>query len=219
MDASHSGPEEDILTRAGKVLTANRLERIRTVAGSRLRGLTVAFDDLHDPHNVSAALRSCEAFGIQDAHLVGGTREVGLAKGVTRGCERWLSLHWHTTCAGCAKALHRQGFQILLAMPGDTSLSLPEIDFGNNTALVFGNEHEGISSEFQAAADGLYHIPMCGFVESFNVSVAVAVSLSYAARARRNAVGAATDMAPEEVDDLLKRWLRRELAMRPGQGS
>ena len=207
---------QDILAEAERVLTPQRLERIQAVAATRLRGLTVAFDALHDPHNVSAALRSCDAFGLQDVHLVGDTRTVPVNRGISKGCHRWLTFHWHETAAQCSDALKRQGFRVLLAMPGDASLPLQEIDFSHKTALVFGNEHEGVSTEFRQGADALYHIPMTGFVESFNVSVSVAVTLAHATGARRAAVGAKTDLAPEEAATLLETWLRRELAARQG---
>jgi len=209
----------DIVEQALKMLTPERVARIRQAAAARLRGLTIVFDGLHDPHNVSAVLRSCEALGVQDAHLVAGVRSVDLSRGVTRGCERWLTLHWHEDAAHCTKALHAKGFRLLLAMPGPASQPLEDVDFRQKTALVFGNEHAGVSSEFIDAADGAYHIAMFGFVQSFNVSVAAAISLAHAARARRQAVGGLTDMTPEEQADLLQRWLKRELAMRPGAGT
>ena len=204
----------DLVAQANRLLTPRRLARLRAAAACRLRGLTVAFDGLHDPHNVSAALRSCEAFGVQDVHLVGDSRTVPLNRGVTRGCHRWLTFHWHASARPCVRALHEGGFRVLLAMPGDRSPPLPAIDFGRSTALVFGNEHDGVCSEFRAEADGLYRIPMYGLVESLNVSVSVAVSLAYAAEARRRAVGSATDMTPDEVQALMEAWLRRELAGR-----
>lgn len=174
----------------------------------------MAFDGLHDPHNVSAALRSCEAFGVQDIHLVGDTRTVPVNRGVSKGCHRWLTCHWHQSAAQCADALRGAGFRMLLGTPGDRSLPLDLVDFAEKTALVFGNEHEGVSSEFRDLADGFYHVPMCGFVESFNVSVSVAVSVAHAAHARRQAVHAATDMGPAEVEALTAKWLQRELDAR-----
>ena len=209
---------DKLLADAEALLTPERLARIRRVAASRLTGLTVAFDSLHDPHNVSAALRSCEAFGVQNIHLVGSSREVPLNRGVTKGCQRWLSFHWHETAAACVEALHGDGFRVLLAMPGDDSLPIREVDFGRRVALVFGNEHAGVSPEFEGLADGCYHVPMHGFVESFNVSVAVAVSLAQAAPARRQALNADTDQTAEEHERLLGGWIKRELEQRRWAG-
>ena len=203
-----------LLAGAEALLTPERLGRIRRVAASRLTGLTVAFDSLHDPHNVSAALRSCEAFGVQNIHLVGPSRAVSVNRGITKGCQRWLSFHWHETAAACVAALRGHGFRVLLAMPGDDSLPIREVDFGERVALVFGNEHAGVSPEFEGLADGHYHVPMHGFVESLNVSVAVAVSLAQAAPARREALNADTDQTTEEHERLLAGWLKREAEKR-----
>jgi len=209
-------PVEQLLQDAARALTPRRLERIRAAAAARLDGLAVAFDSVHDPHNISAALRSCDAFGVQRIHLAGPSRDVLPNRGVTKGCERWLSFHWHETAAECVAALRGAGYRVLLAMQGDDSLALEDVDFGQRVALVFGNEHSGVSEDFKRLADGCYHIPMVGFVESLNVSVAVAVSLSHAAAARRRAVGGPTDMAPEANQRLLAGWLRRELDARKG---
>ena len=203
-----------LLAMARDALSQRRLDRILSVASSRLRGLTIAFDSLHDPHNVSAALRSCEAFGTQAVHLVGSTRTVPLNRGITKGCERWLSFHWHASASACVSALRQAGFRVLLAMPAADAAPIEAVDFGERVALVFGNEHAGVSTDFQELADGRFHVPMAGFVKSFNVSVAVAVSLSYAARARREALGAPSDLTAQEHAALLSGWLRRELETR-----
>lgn len=206
----------DLLNAAEAVLTPRRLRRLRQVASRRLSGLTVAFDSLHDPHNVSAALRSCEAFGVQHVRLVKSATGAAINRGVSKGCERWLTSHWHETAEECVAALHRDGFRVLLAMPSGDSKPLQDVDFGQKVALVFGNEHAGVSPEFEGIADGHCHIPMVGFVESFNVSVAVGISVSHAARARRIALGSDTDMLPAERDALLAGWLKRELDARRG---
>lgn len=208
------GSLDNLEASAEQALTPERLARIRGVAAARLSGLAVAFDSLHDPHNISAALRSCEAFGVQNVHLVGSARTAPINSGVTKGCERWLTFHWHETAAACMEALHAQGFRALLTMPGDDSPSIGDVDFSAKVALVFGNEHAGVSPEFEGLADGRCHVPMFGFVESLNVSVAVAVSLAHAAAARRSALGAQSDQTPRQRDELLKAWLDRELETR-----
>ena len=205
-----------LLAAAERALTPRRLSRLREVASARLEGLRVGFDSLHDPHNVSAALRSCDAFGVQNVHLVASSTGAPTNRGVTKGCERWLTFHWHDSARACADALHGQGFRVLLAMPGADSPPVGHVDFSAKTALVFGNGHAGVSPEFEGVADGRFHIPMNGFVESLNVSVAVAVSVFHAAFARRAALGAETDMPPAERDALLAGWLRRELDARRG---
>lgn len=203
---------------AERALTPRRLRRLAEVASARLEGLAVGFDSLHDPHNVSAALRSCDAFGVQNVHLVASSTGAPTNRGVTKGCERWLTFHWHESARACADALHGTGFRVLLAMPGDDSPPIQEVDFSAKTALVFGNEHAGVSPEFEDVADGRFHIPMAGFVESLNVSVAVAVSVFHAAQARRAALRAEADMPAQRRTALLAGWLKRELDARKGFG-
>ena len=189
-----------------------RPARMRLVAGRRLEGLTVLLDGLHDPHNISAALRSCEAFGVQHVHLVGEPGNLPINRVVTCGCEKWLSLHYHPDAAECVAALHAQDFELWAAVPERDAMPLEEINFSRRIALLFGAERAGLPEELLARCEGKYFIPMAGFVESFNVSVAVAVSLYMAAAARRHAVGRETDLSPDEVEALVQSWMKADTA-------
>ena len=196
-----------------------RAARIRLVAGRRLTGVTVVLDGVHDPHNISAVLRSCDAFGVQHVHIIGDPDNLPVSRLITRRCEKWLTLHHHASATACADALHAQGFALWAAMPDRTAKPLEEIDFSRKTALLFGAERLGLSDELLALCDGRYMIPMAGFSQSLNISVAAAISLYTGVTARRRALGRAGDMADAEAESLARAWIKVDNARRPGRNA
>ena len=185
---------------------------MRLVAGRRLLGLTVVLDGVHDPHNISAVLRSAEGFGIQHVHAIGAARDVPVNRAITRRCEKWLSLHYHATAATCAAALRADGFELWSAVPERDAKRLTEIDFSRKIALVFGAERDGVSDELRAVCNGTYVIAMAGFSESLNVSVAAAISMMVGSSRRRAALGRPTDLTHEAVEALAVRWIEADTA-------
>jgi len=192
-----------------------RPARMRIVAGRRLAGLTAVLDGVHDAHNISAVLRSCDAFGVQNVHLIGDSKTLRPNREITRGCQKWLTLHFHPDATACAEVLHAEGFQLWAAVPDRAAKPLDELDFGGKKiALLFGNEKDGVSDALAAAADGTYFIPMAGFSQSLNVSVAAAVSLYVASATRRRALGRDTDMDEASVASLARSWIEADAARR-----
>jgi len=187
---------------------------MRLVAGRRLSGITAVLDGLHDPHNISAVLRSCDAFGVQHVHLIGQADELAANRAITRGCEKWLTLHYHPDAGACADLLHAQGYTLWAAVPDRRAKPLEEIDFSRRTAFLFGAERLGLSPALLAHGDGACSIPMAGFSQSLNVSVAAAISLYVGCAARRRALNLSTDLAAEEVDALVRQWLEADQAGR-----
>lgn len=187
-----------------------RPARMRLVAGRRLAGLTVVVDGLHDPHNISAVLRSCDGFGVQHVHIIGDPNALPVNRAITRGCQKWLTLHYHPTAAACADVLHAQGFELWAAVPDRRAGALDAVDFSRRIALVFGAERAGLSKKLQAECDGEYIIPMAGFSQSLNVSVAAAVSLYVGASRCRASVGGPTDLSPDEVEALVEQWTKAD---------
>jgi tRNA (guanosine-2'-O-)-methyltransferase len=126
-------------------------------------------------------LRSCEAFGIQDVHVVENP-DVPFAPHdkVTQGCDKWLDVHRHRTFAACARALRATGHRICVSAVRDDARSVFEMEFDRPLALVFGNERTGVTPDALAAADEAFWIPMRGFTRSLNVSAAVSATLSRA---------------------------------------
>lgn len=193
-------PAADVVAALQPLLTDNRLQRIDAVLDARVGSVVPVLDGLIDPHNIAAVLRSADAFGIQQVHLIAGSVDFLASKRVAQGTERWLDVVQHDSPASCADALHADGFQVYIAaMDGD--LRPEQLAQIPRVAIVFGNEHSGVSERMAQLADGSYRIPMCGFVESLNVSVATAITL----RAARE--GRAGDLDPERRVQLRARFM------------
>jgi len=172
------------------LLTEERKQRIASVVGSRTRDVVAVLDGVHDPHNVAAVLRSSEAFGVQELHLLAGPDTFLAAQSVARGSERWVDVVRHHSPNACVQALHARGHRVYVAAM-DGAILPTDLATETRVAIVFGNEHAGVSPEMTALADGTYTIPMCGFVQSLNVSVAAAITLFSATRGRSGSLDAA----------------------------
>lgn len=188
-----------------------RLERIGRVLEQRIPDLTVVMENIHDPHNVSAILRTCDAVGVLGVHLL-YTQEAfpKIGRKSSSSASKWVDRRRHTSVRECYAALREKGFRILATRLDPTSASLYEADLTGNVALVLGNEHRGVSDEAAAGADALLSIPMRGMIESLNVSVAAAVCL-YEALRQRLARGPLPrpSLPAEEFRALLDDWISR----------
>lgn len=207
---------EAVLEALGPFVTDERKTRIDAVLGQRLGGLTVVLENLHDPHNGAAALRSLEGFGLCELNVVEQAEPFRFSSAVTQGCEKWVAIRRHRDFPAAAAALHVRGFALWAALP-DAPRGLDEIDVSRPAALVFGNEHAGLTGAAQAACDGAFRIPMAGFTQSFNLSVSVAISLFDCARRRRAAVGGGGDLAATELARLRARWYAQSMDARAAQ--
>jgi tRNA (guanosine-2'-O-)-methyltransferase len=191
----------------GEFLVPSRKARIDEVVASRTRTLTVVMESFCDPQNVNAVLRTCEAFGVQEVHVVEGPmKPYGRNKKISQNADKWLDLRRWKRTADCLAHLRAQGFRAYAAHLGDGSRPLAGLSFADKVALVFGNESRGVSDEAVALCDARYAIPMRGFVQSLNVSVAVAVSLSRALERREAERGRHGDLAPAEAAELRERF-------------
>mmetsp|Transcript_22471 Transcript_22471/g.55404 ORF Transcript_22471/g.55404 Transcript_22471/m.55404 type:complete len:255 (-) Transcript_22471:292-1056(-) len=206
-------------------LLPRRIARLERAAAFRMKGLRIVMDNVADPGNRAAVMRTAEALGLLHVHVISKPlayeRQVPLvsrkqfSRAVTTGSEKWLHLHSHPTAQDCLQALREDlSIRVLCAKPESPARDslrgvptpLQDIDFGEHTALVFGNEHRGVSEEMTAMADGDFTIPMFGLTESLNISVAAAISIHWGRTARERAVGAKTDLSEEETRDLLERY-------------
>lgn len=198
-------------------LLPEREERLREVASRRTRALTVVLDNAHKDHNISAVIRSVDAFGLQEIHLVG--REFSYNRSVSQGAERWVDLVRHASPEEAIFALKERGFTIAVLHPeplnkaGHFLESVPvlRLPFDQPLALVFGSEKEGLSAAFKAAADLAAYIPMFGFVESFNVSVAVAITLFCSTVGGGKPARIPAVIAEAERDALVTRWVKSDV--------
>lgn len=193
--------------------TERRRERVAAVLARRQPDLTVVLENVHDPHNVSAVLRSCDAVGILAVHVVYTVEEApagAFARTTSASAAKWVEVRRHASIAACYAALRAEGFAILATAVGPGSGDLYETDLTRPTAVVFGNEMRGVSPEALAAADGAVAIPMMGMVQSLNISVACAVTLYEALRQRRAAgMYAAPRLDEGDLARLEAEWLRR----------
>lgn len=190
-------------------MSENRAARFREVVSQRMDGLTVVLEGLYDQGNRSAVYRTAEANGLLDVHVVNPAAAAKRhARQVSRGAEKWIHIHEWETAEPCVSALKSQGYDVFVA-DLRAARPLPSIDFSRKVALVFGNERNGITAEMRDLADGGFIVPMRGFAQSYNISVAAALSVSHARQARERALGRLTDIEPERRDALLLEYAER----------
>lgn len=191
------------------MITERRLARMRQVLERRHDDLVVVLENIHDAHNASAVLRSCDAFGVGRIALV-YTNQVfpEISAGVAGKVEKWLRIDRFESVQECVSTLQGDGLNVYATVLSDDSRDYLEIDFSGPSAIVLGNEHAGCSAEMAARADGRIIIPMVGFAQSLNVSVAAAVVVAEIARQRRDFEPAWTTAKAE----LQQAWIERESA-------
>jgi tRNA (guanosine-2'-O-)-methyltransferase len=188
---------------------------MQEVLSNRTRYLTVAVEDVYQPHNASAVLRSCDAFGVQDVHIIENRNRYRVNPGVELGTSQWLTLHRYrksednTECA--VQSLRRRGYRVVATTPHTDDVELTAFSPKEGpVALLFGNELEGLSDRALQLADEYLRIDMHGFVESLNISVSAAVVLHELSRRVRSEV-MDWRLTDRERDELLLQWLRRSV--------
>jgi tRNA (guanosine-2'-O-)-methyltransferase len=192
--------------------TERRLNRLEEVLRHRQPDLTVAMENIHDPHNVSAILRSCDAAGVMSVQLIYTDTEFpDIGKKSSASARKWVERRRFKSIKKCYEKLHEEGYIIYATHLENKAKSVYEVDLTKKVAIVVGNEHEGVSSEAAQFADGIIQIPMFGMIRSLNVSVATAVILFEAVR-QRFAVGQydKSKLPDAELTRLLKEWAMKE---------
>lgn len=195
--------------------TEDRWQTINKVIDNRTRYLTVVLEDIYQPHNASAVLRSCDCFGIQDVHIIENKNEFDPNKGVTIGADKWISLHSYNepgknNTGRCYQKLREQGYRIIATSPHENDMTIDEIKVDQKTALVFGAELTGLSDYALDNADGYAKIPMVGFSESFNISVGAALCLYELTKKLRKS-GLSWELTDSEKLALQCEWLEKSL--------
>ncbi len=165
-------------------MTPERFKRCKTVLARRQPDLTVLMDNVHKPHNLSAIVRSCDAVGIFDIHAVSRVKSVRTKKDITAGSGKWVDVHLHPDLGTAATLLKQKNMQILAAHPDEQAIDYRHVDYTRPTAILLGQELDGVTDEGLALADQHVVIPMLGMVDSLNVSVAAALILFEAQRQR-----------------------------------
>lgn len=202
MDAHDLNPEA--------FLTPERLARLQSVAGTRQMDVSLVCESIHDPHNISAILRSCDAFGVPRVELIGQSEQFrGHAKS-SSGARDWVELRAWEDTAECFAQLHEEEKTIYVSVLNPEAVDFYSLDLTKPCAIVLGNEHAGVSEEAVRLGDQTVYIPMTGMVQSLNVSVAGAVMLSELFRQRTQA-GMYEPMTNHHQGELYERWLEREM--------
>ena len=158
-------------------LTDRRKNLFDEVISKRTRHFTVATEDVYQLHNTSAVMRSCDVFGIQDLHVIEEKVSKKIDREIAMGAQKWVNINRHNSTKECIDNLKENGYRVIATTPHNNSTELKDFDISNKSAFFFGKENEGLSDIVIDAADGYLKIPMYGFTESLNISVAAAIIL------------------------------------------
>ncbi|MBU1003370.1 MAG: RNA methyltransferase [Proteobacteria bacterium] len=191
--------------------TDQRQARVRRAVERRQKDLRLLVANVHDPHNVSAILRTCDAFGVNAVDLYyTDTAFPNLGKKASASAKKWVTQKRHANAAVLVGGLRAQGYQILSTGFSEHAKPLTEWDMSLPTVIMLGNEHRGVDPELDKLVPDQIYVPMMGMVQSLNVSVAAAVIL-YEAWRQRNAKGMfdLPSYSPEEVEAMVEDWCTR----------
>lgn len=197
-------------------LTDARKQRFAEVLGQRTNWVTAVTEDLFDPHNISAVLRSCDGFGIQSAHIIEVNNPYRVSPGVAKGAAKWLDIERHTDTTHALSDLKSRGFAICCTTPHTDDTTPEELPLDRPVALVFGSEGPGITDAARAEADHFVRIPMYGFTESFNISVAAALTLQTVTRRVRASNDIDWRIPESDHPRILGDWASRTVKDAPG---
>jgi tRNA (guanosine-2'-O-)-methyltransferase len=187
-------------------VTTRRRREMEDVLDGRTLNVTVVVDGLVDLGNVSAIMRSSEAFGVQTLHAVDTADAFKRSRRTTRGADKWIDRYLWDSLQPCMDGLRRDGYRILLADASTDATPLTRADLTGRIALVFGNERDGVSSETRSHVDDSVGIPMDGFVRSLNVSVAASIVLHEVHRQRVESHGHNGDLSQLDRDRIRAVW-------------
>lgn len=200
------------LTRLIPLLSPEKIALLQSVLHNRTRYATVILEDLYQPHNASAVLRSCEVFGVQDVHVVEQRNEFAPVNDISMGAGKWLTINHYNAISDCCAQLKKQGYIIAATTLTQESISLYDLPLNRPVAMLFGSERKGISQQAEQEADVFVTIPMYGFTQSFNISVAVSLCLQHIINQLRSQ-NIGWQLNQEEQDALLLAWIKRILGI------
>jgi tRNA (guanosine-2'-O-)-methyltransferase len=188
---------EAILAELEPYVTEPRREKMAGVIAGRTYSVVPVVEGLFDRGNVSAVVRSAESMGYQALHVIELSKKFKQAERVTQGAEKWMDIHKWKATEDCYAHLRERGYRILAAHVDDAR-PIGDYSFDEPTAIVFGNEREGVTRETLDAADGRVVVPMSGFSQSFNISVAAALTLYHVREQRARLLGTHGDLSEEQ---------------------
>lgn len=190
-------------------MTEERDMLFRKVAAERTRHIAMVVENLYQAHNASAVMRSCDCFGVQNIHVIENDNQWEVNEGVSMGSAKWLTVHRHNqlpnNTRSCLQELKKGGYKIVATTPHEDDFTLKTLPIDKKVAVVFGTELTGITDDVRAEADMFLRIPMYGFTESFNISVAAALTL-YELTDRMRNEQLDWKLTEQEIDNLLFDW-------------
>jgi len=190
-------------------MTPEREKKFKEVISRRQPDLTIILENIHDPHNISAILRTCDAVGIMEIYVINTTDVLKkkLGKKSSASARKWIKVNYFNDVAACVDTLKMKGIAIYATHLSSGSVSLYDLEMAKPVCLAFGNEHAGVSEELLGYADGNFIIPMMGMIPSLNVSVACAVSLYEVYRQRAKTGMYDQPALPAKIaNDMFKEW-------------
>lgn len=204
--------KKKLLTHLLEFISENKKSKFEEIIQSRTRHITVVLEDIFQPHNASAVLRSCDCFGVQDVHIIENANTYEVNKDVALGSSKWLNLiKYNETEYNTLNAfdkLKKDGYRIVATTPHMNEQVLDELPLDGKIALVFGTELTGLTPQAIEAADEYVKIPMYGFTESFNISVCAALCLfNLSERLRKSEID--WQLREEEKTDVMLNWVRQ----------
>ncbi len=199
---------EELTDFLGRHITDHKREKIVSVLNERTRHFTVLLEDIYQPHNASACLRSCDCLGLQDVHIVESRNDYRPNNNVSMGSSKWLTLHRYHSAEPAIETLKARGYRLIATSPNEAGYDLSTLPIDKPVALLFGSEHKGLSASALAAAEGYLRIPMYGFTESFNISVTLALAISRLVE-RLRAAGIDWQLNEAEKKELTLHFYRR----------
>ncbi|WP_297805540.1 RNA methyltransferase [uncultured Polaribacter sp.] len=195
-------------------LTDNRKSLFKKVLEKRTRHFAVVLEDIFQPHNASAVIRTADIFGVQDVHAIENKYTNKVSRHVAKGSQKWITSKRYKSDGNntkiCLDNLKENGYQIIATSPHNESCLLHDFDVTKKSAFVFGVEAEGVSEFVKEQADGFLKIPMVGFTESLNISVAAAIILQDLTTKLRDS-DVNWQLSPEEKDNLYYEWVKKTI--------
>jgi len=203
-----------LITYLENFVSERRRNLFDTILSKRTKHITVVLEDLFEKHNISAVARSCDIFGIQDLHIIENKYSSYVSNHVAKGAQKWIDFHnynkeEHNTQI-CIDKLRANGYQIIATTPHTDSCILEDFDVTKKTAFVFGVEKAGVSNLVINQADGLLKIPMVGFTESLNISVAAALILNSTTTKLRNS-NINWQLSDKEKEKIKLDWMKKSI--------
>ncbi|MAB76626.1 MAG: rRNA methyltransferase [Verrucomicrobiales bacterium] len=177
---------EELIEFLRDYVTPNKQEKIAAVLEDRTRHLALVLEDIYQPHNASACLRSCDCLGVQDIHVVERRNEYRPNNEISMGSAKWLTMHRYHQTGSCIDSVKKRGYRLIATTPNADGYDLLTLPLDQPVAIMFGTEEQGLSQEALEAADATLRLPMYGFTQSYNISIAVALTLSRLVERLRN---------------------------------